>query len=62
MGELATAIVAGGCFWCTEAVFQGLIGVSAAESGLYRRNHARSDLQGGVQRGDRPCRSDPHHL
>lgn len=27
------AIVAGGCFWCTEAVFGDVIGVSAVESG-----------------------------
>ena len=27
------AIVAGGCFWCVEAVFEGLAGVSALESG-----------------------------
>jgi peptide-methionine (S)-S-oxide reductase len=27
------AIVAGGCFWCTEAVFLQLAGVSAVESG-----------------------------
>jgi peptide-methionine (S)-S-oxide reductase len=27
------AIVAGGCFWCTEAVFRDLIGVSQVESG-----------------------------
>jgi peptide-methionine (S)-S-oxide reductase len=27
------AILAGGCFWCTEAVFKGLIGVEAVESG-----------------------------
>ncbi len=33
MGEQATAIVAGGCFWCTEAVFRDVIGVSAVESG-----------------------------
>ena len=28
-----TAIVAGGCFWCTEAVFRDVIGVSTVESG-----------------------------
>ena len=27
------AIVAGGCFWCTEAVFRDVIGVSRVESG-----------------------------
>jgi len=27
------AIIAGGCFWCVEAVFKDLIGVSAVESG-----------------------------
>ena len=30
---MAKAILAGGCFWCTEAVFRGLGGVSAVESG-----------------------------
>jgi peptide-methionine (S)-S-oxide reductase len=33
MSDSETAIVAGGCFWCTEAVFRDLIGVSAVESG-----------------------------
>ena len=37
MGDKATtnaeAIVAGGCFWCTEAVFRDVIGVSEVESG-----------------------------
>lgn len=31
--SLNTAILAGGCFWCTEAVFQNLIGVYKIESG-----------------------------
>jgi len=30
---MAEAILAGGCFWCTEAVFRGLAGVSQVESG-----------------------------
>ena len=29
--EIAT--LAGGCFWCTEAVYQNLEGVKAVESG-----------------------------
>ena len=33
MSEQATAILAGGCFWCTEAVFRDVIGVSQVESG-----------------------------
>jgi peptide-methionine (S)-S-oxide reductase len=33
MSERQTAIVAGGCFWCTEAVFRDVIGVDEVESG-----------------------------
>lgn len=30
---MTQAILAGGCFWCTEAVFRDVIGVSTVESG-----------------------------
>lgn len=30
---METAIIAGGCFWCTEAVFKDVIGVDNVESG-----------------------------
>ncbi|WP_336985614.1 peptide-methionine (S)-S-oxide reductase MsrA [Altererythrobacter aquiaggeris] len=32
MSETKQAIVAGGCFWCTEAVFRDVIGVTEVES------------------------------
>ena len=33
MSHSETVIVAGGCFWCTEAVFRDVVGVSEVESG-----------------------------
>ncbi len=33
MSSLEQAIVAGGCFWCTEAVFRDVVGVTEVESG-----------------------------
>ena len=33
MSDTQTAIIAGGCFWCTEAVFRDVIGVDSVESG-----------------------------
>ena len=33
MTHTETVIIAGGCFWCTEAVFRDVIGVSEVESG-----------------------------
>jgi len=45
------AILAGGCFWCTEAVFKDLIGVSAVESG-YVGGHADQPTYRQVCGGD----------
>ena len=33
MANTEKAIIAGGCFWCTEAVFRDVVGVSEVESG-----------------------------
>ena len=33
MSNQQQAIIAGGCFWCTEAVFKDVIGVTEVESG-----------------------------
>ena len=33
MSNTQQAIIAGGCFWCTEAVFKDVIGVTEVESG-----------------------------
>ena len=35
-----TAVLAGGCFWCTEAVFLDVIGVKSVESGYTGGNTA----------------------
>ncbi len=33
MANMETAVVAGGCFWCTEAVFERVAGVESVENG-----------------------------
>lgn len=33
MADTRTAILAGGCFWCTEAVMKDVVGVHSVESG-----------------------------
>jgi peptide-methionine (S)-S-oxide reductase len=45
------AILAGGCFWCTEAVFKDLIGVGAVESG-YIGGHVAQPTYRQVCGGD----------
>ena len=45
------AILAGGCFWCTEAVFNDVVGVSKVESG-YTGGHAPSPTYKQVCGGD----------
>ena len=52
------AILAGGCFWCTEAVFKDVIGVDAVESGYIGGHVAQPDLPPGLRRRHRPCRGD----
>ena len=37
------AIFAGGCFWCTEAVFNDVVGVTKVESG-YTGGHVADPL------------------
>lgn len=45
------ATFAGGCFWCTEAVFKDLIGVEAVESG-YTGGHVADPTYRQVCAGD----------
>ncbi|WP_328799564.1 peptide-methionine (S)-S-oxide reductase MsrA [Sandaracinobacteroides hominis] len=52
MGDgLETAVVAGGCFWCTEAVFDRLEGVQSVESG-YTGGHVAQPSYRQVCGGD----------
>lgn len=48
--SLATAIFAGGCFWCVEADFEKLAGVAEAESG-YTGGHLANPTYQQVSRG-----------
>jgi peptide-methionine (S)-S-oxide reductase len=45
MARTETAILAGGCFWCTEAVFLMLRGVSAVRSGYIGGHVADPDYR-----------------
>jgi len=49
--SLQTATLAGGCFWCTEAVFNDVIGVQSVESG-YTGGHVTNPTYQQVCSGD----------
>ena len=48
---METATLAGGCFWCTEAVFNDVIGVESVESG-YIGGHVANPTYKRVCEGD----------
>ena len=48
---MQTAIVAGGCFWCLEAVFSSLKGVTAVKSG-YTAGHTEQPTYAQVCTGN----------
>lgn len=51
MENLQTAIFGGGCFWCLEAVFDRMSGVTAVESG-YAGGHVENPTYRQVCNGD----------
>jgi peptide-methionine (S)-S-oxide reductase len=51
MNNLQTAIFGGGCFWCVEAVFDRLKGVTAVESG-YAGGHVENPTYKQVCNGN----------
>jgi peptide-methionine (S)-S-oxide reductase len=46
--NLETATLAGGCFWCLEAVFDELKGVESVESGISGREQPHRDVCTGM--------------
>ncbi len=49
--QMETAVLAGGCFWCTEAIFDRLDGVESVESG-YTGGHVERPSYKQVCGGD----------
>ncbi len=55
-GNTASAVFAGGCFWCTESDFEKVDGVIEAISGYTGGDSHNPTLQGGLRRRYRPHR------
>lgn len=51
MSDLQTIVLAGGCFWCTEAVYKEVRGVTDVESG-YSNGHVQRPTYEDVCTGD----------
>ncbi|MFK7883418.1 MAG: bifunctional methionine sulfoxide reductase B/A protein [Phycisphaerales bacterium] len=45
IGEVSRVVIAGGCFWCVEAVFEQLKGVMDVESGYAGGDASQADYQ-----------------
>lgn len=50
-GKAATAVFAGGCFWCMEPPFDRLEGVIS----IYWRDHGQPHLRRGLEQYDWSC-------
>ncbi len=57
-----TAVLAGGCFWGVQAVFEHLKGVGSVIRRLLGRPRQFAQLRDGQQRTHGPCGIRQHHL
>jgi methionine-S-sulfoxide reductase len=58
----AYAVFAGGCFWCTEAVFEQLAGVVDVVSGYAGGSEETASYRRRLLGNHSPCRSDPDRV
>ena len=62
--NVQTITLGGGCFWCVEAVFELVDGVSAVESGYCKGRNGRNGRNGHVKHPsyEQVCAGDTGHL